>query len=302
MLVRCTSCQRKLKIPDSMAGRKIRCPACGHVLLAQSADMAISEAVVGAGTSELPQPDEATMDEPEGEVPGGDQWSLQMADGQFYGPATKEELDTWVQEGRVPPDARVQTPEGNWHPVTEFYPQLPNEPPIAAPDDAGQQHVELQTDSPKTSDLPPGDSPAADSPAAQASVEPSPAESPSSDAKGEFGETAISPGGEQTFQPRNYPMMMTIRKVFRALALVVAISLGLNVLASFIAAIAAFLGGYATALQAINAFVLFFVNVIAHLMFIAAFLYIAETIKIILDIQKNTQETAFYVRQQMSDD
>lgn len=51
MLIKCTSCGKQAKIPDSQEGAKVKCPGCGHVYVARSA-----AARAGGGSSRKDDP------------------------------------------------------------------------------------------------------------------------------------------------------------------------------------------------------------------------------------------------------
>src|SRR5437879_4521592 len=33
-LIKCTSCKKKLRVPDNLAGKKVKCPSCGSTFMA----------------------------------------------------------------------------------------------------------------------------------------------------------------------------------------------------------------------------------------------------------------------------
>jgi hypothetical protein len=51
----------------------------------------------------------------------------------MYGPVLKSELDQWVTEGRIPPEAALQAEStASWRPASEVYPQLRRSGPLSA--------------------------------------------------------------------------------------------------------------------------------------------------------------------------
>jgi TM2 domain-containing membrane protein YozV len=82
--IACPHCDRQLRVPGETTGKQVRCPQCQFILTV---------------------PGEAT--EPEKPVeqhvqPTVEQrWSLRTADGQVYGPVSRNELDLWMREGRI---------------------------------------------------------------------------------------------------------------------------------------------------------------------------------------------------------
>jgi phage FluMu protein Com len=98
--VSCTGCHRPLRVPDTVAGKKIKCPKCEQILLVPSNHSMASTAVADA-------------------------WQLKTEDGQQYGPVTKTELDQWFAEGRLTPQSQVlKSGAPQWQWATDVYPQL----------------------------------------------------------------------------------------------------------------------------------------------------------------------------------
>ncbi len=115
----CQSCARKLRVPDSHAGKKARCPQCGLIYV-----------VPWTSAPDAPEPKTSPASEPIGAPELGAEtdrqmWRLRTSDGRMYGPVPRQELDQWLAEGRIPADASVLL-EGDpqWRRVTEIYPQL----------------------------------------------------------------------------------------------------------------------------------------------------------------------------------
>ncbi len=100
--VHCTSCQRTFRVPDKVAGKKIKCPKCANILPVpgQAATSAIASSASNA-------------------------WHVKTADGQEFGPVSKAELDGWVAEGRLDADSQVlQAGAPQWQWASDVYPQL----------------------------------------------------------------------------------------------------------------------------------------------------------------------------------
>ena len=104
--VQCNGCQRRLRVPDRVAGKRIKCPKC--------------QAVIGVPTAPEAEADTAT-------------WQVQTEEGETYGPVSRAELDDWVADGRVTEDCQLLR-EGadQWQWAGDIYPQLSGEAPAAA--------------------------------------------------------------------------------------------------------------------------------------------------------------------------
>ena len=88
----CQKCARKLRVADQYAGKKARCPQCGTIY-------------VVPGSRHPFQWKAETIYHPQTEA---EKWRVRTPDGRVYGPVPKSELDQWVQEGRIPPEAVLQ--------------------------------------------------------------------------------------------------------------------------------------------------------------------------------------------------
>ena len=105
-----------LRVGDEHAGKALRCPVCNHVSTAPAAGP-----VAPAG-------------------PPAD-WHMRTPEGQTYGPVTRDELDRWVDQGRVAVDCQLaRSPAGPWEPAPLLFPALmlqapkpPNPPPKFEP-------------------------------------------------------------------------------------------------------------------------------------------------------------------------
>jgi len=105
----CPSCGMALRVKDEAAGKRGKCPKCGHVFQVQAApaprtdldDLAVA---VGGDSSAQVRPSRPTDPSPN----AGRQWRCHVG-GKEYGPISEEELRTWLREGRVGPDNLVWT-------------------------------------------------------------------------------------------------------------------------------------------------------------------------------------------------
>ena len=93
----CSGCQKKLKAPDSAAGKRTKCPACQSVIEIPSA----------------------------GAAAANDSWTVKTATGDDFGPVTKGELDQWLKEGRLDDQCQVlQEGAPQWQWASDLYPEL----------------------------------------------------------------------------------------------------------------------------------------------------------------------------------
>ena len=189
-----------------------------------------------------------------------ERWTAKAPDGQEYGPVGKAELDGWVSQGRVTKEWQLlKDGAAQWQWAHEVYEELL---PAA---------VSIQTQPPS------------------------------------FGATSTVPTNKHavTFRPRQYPAMRFVSYFFYGLAVLTAVSLLLSLIGiammagSGLVGAAAAPGEFGGALAGSSAMfgvVAFVMSILYHGMFIALFVYAAESVRIVLDIQQNTQETAHYTK------
>src|SRR5262245_4844145 len=109
--VTCGGCSRKMRVPDTAAGKRIKCPKCQAVI-----------AVPGAGEPAVPRGVALEM------------WHLKTDDGQIYGPVSRADLDLWQTEGRLNNDSQVlRVGADQWQWASDLYPQLAAAPSTAVP-------------------------------------------------------------------------------------------------------------------------------------------------------------------------
>ena len=98
--ITCTGCNKRLRVPDRTAGKRVKCPKC--------------QSIIAVPDSNLP-----------------DQWNLKGEDGEVYGPVPRSELDQWYAEGRITADCQVLQQEADqWQWATDLYPDLVPEEPV----------------------------------------------------------------------------------------------------------------------------------------------------------------------------
>src|SRR5688500_12017991 len=110
--VSCRSCAGQFRVPDTAAGKKIRCPKCKGAI-----DVPAASAPPPAAPEFVPPPPPAVAKsapprakaaaKPSKPQPKVEQWVLKTEEGEDYGPVPREELDAWYEEGRVTADCQV---------------------------------------------------------------------------------------------------------------------------------------------------------------------------------------------------
>ena len=102
--ISCDNCSKRLRVPDTAAGKRVKCPGCQTVL---------SVPAGGGGGSSA------------GATAGGAKYHLKTEDGQTFGPVPKKELDDWLKEGRITAECQILKDGGEqWQWATDLYPQL----------------------------------------------------------------------------------------------------------------------------------------------------------------------------------
>lgn len=113
--IRCQKCGQKLRAPDKLAGKQVKCPKCAAAIRVEAP--AKAEAAEKPG---IPKKDSKPM-----AAQGVDEWYMQTDDGESYGPIPKSELDDWVKEGRIDSTCQVlQEGWDQWKWAEEVYPEL----------------------------------------------------------------------------------------------------------------------------------------------------------------------------------
>jgi predicted Zn finger-like uncharacterized protein len=69
MLITCSNCQSKIRVPDSAAGKKGKCPRCGTVIAIPATGEAAEEAPAEAPAETPPPPPEPVAEAPPAEEP-----------------------------------------------------------------------------------------------------------------------------------------------------------------------------------------------------------------------------------------
>jgi len=111
-----------MRVPDKVAGKRIKCPKCETVLRIPEAPTEDQAAPVEESPAKEPAPAEKT---PQAEPSLPDSWYLKAEDGEDYGPVPKAELDQWMEEGRITSDCQVlQDGADQWQWASDVYPEL----------------------------------------------------------------------------------------------------------------------------------------------------------------------------------
>jgi hypothetical protein len=138
--VHCVKCDRKFRVPDPFAGKRIKCPKCQGAIdvptaqepaeTPSAAEVAVAVSPAPAAIAETP----ATVAAPRRQPAAASQWRLRIEDGQEFGPISKEELDSWLEDERIDLACHIYCDTwGDWKPAVEVYPQLaPNGQPDTA--------------------------------------------------------------------------------------------------------------------------------------------------------------------------
>jgi TM2 domain-containing membrane protein YozV/predicted nucleic acid-binding Zn ribbon protein len=133
--ITCNDCQESYKVPDNVAGKKIRCPKCNLAVI--RVPDAVGVAATGSG---LDVAGNSTHGAAAGSTVGADPfqtsetWQLKTENGDTYGPVDKPELDQWVAEGRV--NSRTQllrSGDSQWQWASIVYPHLAGQQAVSTP-------------------------------------------------------------------------------------------------------------------------------------------------------------------------
>jgi hypothetical protein len=109
----CQQCRGLLRVPHDAIGKQTRCPKCGHI-----------QTIPGEPSAKN-QPPSKTQLRPGSEPLGEGPWYVRTPDGAVYGPATFDELQSWVSQGRIIYGCQLRGPDSQWNDATRFFPGLP---------------------------------------------------------------------------------------------------------------------------------------------------------------------------------
>ncbi|MFT5301673.1 MAG: phage FluMu protein Com [Mariniblastus sp.] len=106
----CPHCNSLLRVEDANAGKRARCPNCSVI-----------NRIPGERVDTTPVP------------PVSQQFFIDSVAGQTYGPVTQQELDQWVEEGRVSADCLIRaTGQRDGRSAASYFPQLGEESPVSS--------------------------------------------------------------------------------------------------------------------------------------------------------------------------
>ena len=117
----CENCQKKLKVPQSAAGKRGRCNQCGHlntIPAVASAETIIDTVAANDGG--------APVATPIGSGSGDETYNVKSAvNGAVFGPADSATLQKWLDEGRITPNCQLQeTGTTGWTMASAMFPAL----------------------------------------------------------------------------------------------------------------------------------------------------------------------------------
>jgi hypothetical protein len=127
----CGGCGKTLSVADEHAGKRARCPACGHIYtVAATFAQPSKEATMptGYGMEERVSPESVEA----GSMPpdASDQYWMRTADGAVYGPTDRNNLSRWFREGRVGAGYQIRRgSSGLWQDAAFFAHEIPTESP-----------------------------------------------------------------------------------------------------------------------------------------------------------------------------
>jgi phage FluMu protein Com len=114
--IQCTSCSKRLRVPDNAAGKRVKCPQCQSVLSVPAAGAVPTPAAASGGSK---------TSSSAGKVAALEKYHLKTEDGQTFGPVPKSELDSWFDEGRITAECQLlKDGSDQWQWATDVYPQL----------------------------------------------------------------------------------------------------------------------------------------------------------------------------------
>lgn len=276
----CQHCNHRLRVPEDVAGKRIKCPQCQQVLRIPEASQP------PPADQPEPQPGEASTPDPRQE---DELVQLKTPDGNIYGPVSRDELDQWFQEGRITELCELLDQEGNhWRWANEVYPSLDAAPPPPPPPTEQPGQVTPVTVHPVA-------------PSVAVSQSASPGQTPPAE------ETPPAAGRVEDdlgprFRSRSYPTMSLAIRFYRALGWVL-IFLG-AVGAFFLTVI--FIGGVLVNDQLTDGQrVMFILQCLAALIsgaiviatLVVTVWFAAEAIRCLQDIEDNSHRSSFYLQQ-----
>ncbi|MFW6125427.1 MAG: GYF domain-containing protein [Pirellulales bacterium] len=162
MNIRCSQCEKRFRVGEKFAGKRVKCPNCGgpirvpaptETAAGEPAEQASPEDVSpaeaspedaageAAGEAGGTAPEEGPAERPEQprhQAPEAEgRWYLQTDDGEQYGPVDRRELNEWFGEGRIDQTCQLLCDGWDqWRWADEVFSGLRDEevqPPTTAP-------------------------------------------------------------------------------------------------------------------------------------------------------------------------
>lgn len=126
----CAGCGQRLSVADENAGKRARCPACGHIYtipMASSAEAPPLAELATFETSQGTRTSDSFASAPNAEATtaaANDQrYWMRTVEGTEYGPVDAATLQRWFHEGRVGPGYQIRQSEfANWQTAELFRP------------------------------------------------------------------------------------------------------------------------------------------------------------------------------------
>ncbi len=136
----CESCQKKLRVPDTAAGKRIKCPKCQGVISVPGGE--IDAPAPHLSSPAIPTPSRLaaskssssiSLPTPKASTPGSkiaaralvENWFVQTEDGEQYGPVSRDELNAWFGEGRITAETQLlKEGSAQWQWATDVFPEL----------------------------------------------------------------------------------------------------------------------------------------------------------------------------------
>lgn len=119
---RCSGCGKLLRVADEHAGKKARCPECGHIYVVPQPGAVAGELGDIPIDRDVPAPASTPS------------WYMKTPEGQTYGPVDREQLDRWVREGRITHDCQLRNgSDATWCYADEVFPVLRPQQPSYTP-------------------------------------------------------------------------------------------------------------------------------------------------------------------------
>lgn len=105
--LQCPGCGERLRVADESAGKNAKCPKCQAVFPVPAAGTPGASSSTSFGPEPRRAEPVATPAAPPGVSATGPMWRMKTPTGQSYGPVSRQELDSWVAEGRISADCQV---------------------------------------------------------------------------------------------------------------------------------------------------------------------------------------------------